>query len=176
MKKTVVTLLALLFTAGTCFAGTAISLTGSVTNSERPERHPLIEKAINALQSAKGDLENAAHDYCGHRVEALEATNNAIRQLHLALESDRASIEPPPSQQALAFFEKVTFTPEPSSTEAASGFERHPKIHQAIDALERAKTDLQNASHDYHGHREDAVESINRALDQLGKAIECDRH
>src|ERR1700745_3648123 len=62
--------------------------------SPAPERHPMIQKAIGALEHAKDDLQDAAHDFCGHRVEALEATNNAINQLRLALESDRAGLGP----------------------------------------------------------------------------------
>src|SRR5258708_3950008 len=34
------------------------------------EPHPLIRRAVNALQTAKTDLQDAAHDYCGHRVGA----------------------------------------------------------------------------------------------------------
>jgi hypothetical protein len=57
--------------------------TGLVT-----EKHPLIHQAISALQSARRDLNSAVHDYCGHRVEALEAVNRALTQLKLALECD----------------------------------------------------------------------------------------
>ncbi len=53
------------------------------------ERHPKIRQAINALERAKGDLQNAAHDFNGHRVEALEATNTAISRLQAALACDR---------------------------------------------------------------------------------------
>lgn len=53
------------------------------------EKHPIIRQAINALQSARRDLNSAAHDYCGHRVEALEAVNRALTQLKLALECDK---------------------------------------------------------------------------------------
>ena len=53
------------------------------------ERHPNIRRAANALRAARTDLQHAAHDYCGHRVEALEATNAALNQLGLALKCDR---------------------------------------------------------------------------------------
>jgi hypothetical protein len=53
------------------------------------ERHPNIGRAISALGSAEGDLQNAAHDYCGHRVEALEATRSALNQLRLAVQCDK---------------------------------------------------------------------------------------
>ena len=54
-----------------------------------PERHPAIRKAIGALEAAKSDLEHAAHDFGGHRVEAIEAINRALDQLHKALEYDK---------------------------------------------------------------------------------------
>jgi hypothetical protein len=117
-------------------------------------------------------LEDAAHDYCGHRAEALEATTNAIRQLRLALESDRASLEPFQVDSDLGFIERTTYTREGYSGEAR---ERHPKIRQAINALERARNDLQRAAHDFRGHRDEALEATNRALNQLTAAIACDR-
>lgn len=128
------------------------------------EEHPMIRRAINALHSAKTDLQNAAHDYCGHRVEALEATNNALSQLQQALDCagrhDRAS--GPGSE----------ITPE---TTGAPAPERHPNINKAISSLEAAENDLQNASRDYCGHRVQALESTRAALSQLRLAIECDK-
>ncbi|HLJ55868.1 MAG TPA: hypothetical protein VKT77_12590 [Chthonomonadaceae bacterium] len=53
------------------------------------ERHPEMRAALQALRNAKGRLESAAHDYEGHRVKALEHTNAAIREVELALKSDR---------------------------------------------------------------------------------------
>ena len=124
------------------------------------ENHPKINQAINALQSARTDLQNAAHDYCGHRVEALESVNTAIKQLQLALASDRASLSIGDSQ---------------ASASVAAG-ERHPLIRKAINALEGAKGDLENAAHDFHGHRVEALESVNAALNQLHAAIACDKN
>jgi hypothetical protein len=34
-------------------------------------------------------MEHAAHDFGGHRVEAIEATNQAIKQLELCLKYDK---------------------------------------------------------------------------------------
>lgn len=53
------------------------------------ERHPRIRAAVNELQGAREELRNAAHDFCGHRAEALDKTDQALRQLRLALECDR---------------------------------------------------------------------------------------
>jgi len=54
-----------------------------------PEPHPEIRGALESLRKARFHLDHAAHDFGGHRVEALKATDEAIRQLQLCLEFDR---------------------------------------------------------------------------------------
>lgn len=49
------------------------------------EQHPEIREAIASLRHAKEHLEHAAHDFGGHRVEAIRATDEAIRQLEICL-------------------------------------------------------------------------------------------
>jgi hypothetical protein len=34
-------------------------------------------------------MEHAGHDFCGHKVEAMEATRHAVEQLHRAEACDR---------------------------------------------------------------------------------------
>jgi len=60
---------------------------GVVTVSAQPERlrHPRIAKAIEALEDARAYMREAAHDFGGHRVEAMRATDEAIKQLRRAL-------------------------------------------------------------------------------------------
>jgi hypothetical protein len=53
------------------------------------EPHPEIREALGALRRAKEHMEHAAHDFGGHRVEAIEATNQAIRQLEICLKFDK---------------------------------------------------------------------------------------
>jgi hypothetical protein len=54
-----------------------------------PEPHPEIREAIGALRRAKEHLEHAAHDFGGHRVDAIRATDEAIRQLQACLQYDK---------------------------------------------------------------------------------------
>lgn len=54
-----------------------------------PEPHPQIHEALASLRRAKEHLEHAAHDFGGHRVEAIRATDEAIRQLELCLKFDK---------------------------------------------------------------------------------------
>jgi hypothetical protein len=47
--------------------------------------HPRIAKAIEALKDAKAYMQAAPHDFGGHRAEAIRASDEAIKQLDLAL-------------------------------------------------------------------------------------------
>jgi len=49
-------------------------------------RHPQIENALRALANAKEHLERAAHDFGGHRVDAIRAIDEAARQLNICLQ------------------------------------------------------------------------------------------
>ena len=53
------------------------------------ERHPEIRRALAALEKARYHMRHAAHDFGGHRVEALAACDKAIEQLKLALQYDK---------------------------------------------------------------------------------------
>ncbi|PYX30529.1 MAG: hypothetical protein DMG80_12395 [Acidobacteria bacterium] len=53
------------------------------------EQHPEINAAIVHLREAKQNLEHAAHDFGGHRVNALKHVNEALEECRLALEADK---------------------------------------------------------------------------------------
>lgn len=59
------------------------------TATPAAEPHPEIREALAALHRAKDHMEHAAHDFGGHRVDALKATDEAIRQLDICLKFDR---------------------------------------------------------------------------------------
>ena len=59
------------------------------TTATPAERHPEIREAIASLRRAKQHLEHAAHDFGGHRVEAIRATDEAIHQLEECLKYDK---------------------------------------------------------------------------------------
>jgi len=71
------------------FAGlVAISFFGLQTAAQTPakEKHPAIHAAIRALEKAKTEMQNAAHDFGGHRVAALAECDKAIAELNAALQ------------------------------------------------------------------------------------------
>jgi hypothetical protein len=55
----------------------------------RAEGHPKIREAIAALEAARAELEEASGDFGGHKAEAIEAVNNALKRLRLALQFDK---------------------------------------------------------------------------------------
>jgi hypothetical protein len=94
----VVAVMAILaFTVGTHAApndtkatSTAVALPAThAPNASAPEPHPQIREAIASLRRAKEHMEHAAHDFGGHRVEALHATEEAIHQLEVCLKYDK---------------------------------------------------------------------------------------
>ncbi|MGH9529108.1 MAG: hypothetical protein ACRD2S_04230 [Terriglobales bacterium] len=67
---------------------TAIMLALTPT-SPAAERHPEIHRAIEALRNARAHLQEAAHDFGGHKADAIRATDEAIRQLEICMRYDR---------------------------------------------------------------------------------------
>jgi hypothetical protein len=68
-------------------AVTGVAATAAAANPAEP--HPQIREAISAMRRAREHMEHAAHDFGGHRVEAIKATDVAIRQLEECLRYDR---------------------------------------------------------------------------------------
>ena len=70
-----------------------MALTGTAPaapNAASPaEPHPHIRAALHELREARQELKTAAHDFGGHRDEAVEATDKAIRQLEECLKYDK---------------------------------------------------------------------------------------
>jgi hypothetical protein len=65
----------------------ALLSVGGVTLYAQSERamHPRIARAIEALKDARAYMESAPHDFGGHKAGAIRATDDAIRELNMAL-------------------------------------------------------------------------------------------
>jgi hypothetical protein len=53
--------------------------------SPAPERHPHIDEALEAMRSAKHQLEGAEHDFDGHRAKAIEHLDRAIHEAEICM-------------------------------------------------------------------------------------------
>jgi hypothetical protein len=54
------------------------------------ERHPVIRESIEKIERARHDLQDHAdRDFGGHRAKAVEHLDQALKELHLAMDYDR---------------------------------------------------------------------------------------
>jgi Spy/CpxP family protein refolding chaperone len=54
------------------------------------ESHPVIQEAIKELEHTKALLvKEAAHDFQGHRTKAVQDIDQALQELHTALQADK---------------------------------------------------------------------------------------
>ncbi|MGA9966373.1 MAG: hypothetical protein WBQ10_14335 [Terriglobales bacterium] len=66
--------------------------------------------------------------------------------------------------------------PQTNTPGKATKGEGHPEIHQAMQYLHQAKQVLQQkAARDFGGHRKEAVESIDQAIEHLKQALQDDK-
>jgi hypothetical protein len=86
---TAVLILALTFPASAPAAPPNAKPVPATAQPAVPERHPEIHDALEALRRARAHMDHAAHDFGGHKVEALRATDEAIRQLEICLQYDK---------------------------------------------------------------------------------------
>jgi len=70
------------------FAVLAVMMALASSPTSAMPRHPEIRAALDALRNARAHIASAAHDYHGHRVDALRATDEAIHQLEICMEYD----------------------------------------------------------------------------------------
>ncbi len=68
--------------------GTAAGVPAGEHRPEHEGRHPEIHKAMKRLEAAKADLQKAAHDYDGHRAQAVQLIDQAEAQLRLGLQDE----------------------------------------------------------------------------------------
>ena len=64
-----------------------VVLTAGINLLAQNERamHPRIAAAIAAIKDARAYMQEAPHDFGGHKAAAIRASDDAIRQLNLAL-------------------------------------------------------------------------------------------
>jgi hypothetical protein len=93
LVATVLMLAAAITTAAPAAPGaTAVPAAAQPTNvpaADPAQVHPEIREAIASMRKAKEHMRHAAHDFGGHRAEALRVTDEAIRQLEICLRFDK---------------------------------------------------------------------------------------
>jgi hypothetical protein len=135
----------------------SLSLSGTSRAQDKP--HPHIHHALYELREARGELKKAAHNFGGHRKAALKEVQAAIDQLKKAL---------------VYSGDKRPFKGDPKA-DYHKKYANHPHIRHAIHELKGTVEELKAASHNYGGHRKQALISSQTAIDQLEKCLQYAR-
>ncbi len=147
-----------------CLVSPALAVPPGKGARREPQRlsNAQLREAVYVLQATKKMLQSADHDYGGHRVTAIREINAAEQQLRLALRSQHGG---------------RTLGGKTGRPGARAGRGREPQaisnlqLADAIGILEQTRVLLQNADHDYGGHRAAAVRDLGGAIQQLKIAL-----
>jgi hypothetical protein len=119
-----------------------------------PPDQPNMESAKTNLQNAKANLLTAEHNKGGHRANALGLVNQALSEVNKGIEWSRRHNHA--EMNALV-------APDQTHMEAALNF------------LQSARSDLDKATADKGGHRANALNFVNRAIDEVKRGFEAGR-
>ena len=71
-------------------AGPVLVSAGPQPQPQEHERHPVIRESIEKIEIARHDLmDYADRDFGGHRARAVEHLDQALKELHMAMDHDR---------------------------------------------------------------------------------------
>jgi len=126
------------------FLGTA------VLSYARVPDQPHMNAALSFLQTAKNELKVAEHNKGGHRANAVGLVNHAITEVNRGIQYAR--------------------THNNHAVPGGAGGDQ-PHMQAALDALNSAKSELDQATADKGGHRANAISLVNQAIDEVTKGI-----
>lgn len=168
---------------GLLLMGLILSCLTAPANASPPKRsrrepqkvsNAQLREGIHVLQATKQMLEKADHDYGGHRVAAVKAIGAAEHQLRLALQSQhkQANGSGKSNGKSVAKSGRTSGRggkrPEPQKIS-------NMQLADAIGVLERTRTLLAKADHDYGGHRAAAFRDLGAAIQQLKMALRFEK-
>lgn len=124
----------------------------AVTRATPPDQ-PNMESARQNLQNAKANLQAAEHNKGGHRAKALALVNQAIAAVNRG----------------------IAFARRRNHHAVSAVLPDQPHMEAALNFLESARSDLQRATADKGGHRANALNLVNQAIDEVKLGIAAGR-
>lgn len=121
---------------------------------------PFMQAARTDLQKARAALQRAERNKGGHRANAIGLINSAIAEINRGITYDRTHIR----RRYDAELSGVNEMSRPAVVD-------QPNMKAALDHLQNAKRNLQSASADKGGHRQNAIDLVNRAIDEVNRGI-----
>jgi hypothetical protein len=125
----------------------------------RREGRRLLE-ALHEMEKAQGELKAARHDFGGHRDKAVECLGDAIKQTTRALKEVGIAVE--------------SVTPD---VKIYGKYESYKHLRHALHTIREARTELRELKRFERAadHRDRAVRELNRAEEQVEKALKFAR-
>jgi len=130
-------------------------LPSDVPGAQRLEEHykyPHMHHAMASLREARKELDMAEDVFKGHRQDAIDHVEQAIRTIEVGLKEQHD--------------EEATL---PSASRSAGNLdeEHFPHMRHALERLKDAKTELEAADHIFAGHRDEAISFTDKAIKQI---------
>ena len=120
----------------------------AVASAATPPDQPFMTAARANLQTAKSELQAALRDKAGHRAKAQGLVNQAIGEVNAGIAYARRHNHASPDQ---------------------------PHMQAALDALNSALNNLNQAEADKGGHRAKAIDLVNQAINEVNLGIQAGR-
>ena len=140
-----------------------VTLILALTSFASVPDQPFMQAARADLQKARAALQRAEHNKGGHRANAIGFINSAINEIERGIRYDRTHIRRRRHH---------------AGTTANENFLRsearvldQPNMRSALEHLQNAQRNLQSATADKGGHRQNAIDLVKRAIDEVNRGI-----
>ncbi|HKR59165.1 MAG TPA: hypothetical protein VJS64_05485 [Pyrinomonadaceae bacterium] len=138
------------------------ALTLAISSLATVPDQPFMQAARTDLQKARAALQRAEHNKGGHRANAIALINSAIQEVNRGIDFDRTHIRRKPDAELIGLNNSSLIQPLAVD---------QPNMRAALEHLQDAKRNLQSASADKGGHRQNAIDLVNRAIDEVNRGI-----
>jgi len=127
---------------------------------------PKMKEALQALQQARADLQQAPPQFAGHRQKAIELVDQAMQEINAGIQfaAQQGITSPNSGANQQGYVQPVASSANNTS---------YPMMTEAQRALEQARNALQQAAHHFGGHRQKALDDITQALQEISLGIQA---
>jgi hypothetical protein len=139
-----------------------VALFASPISADQPQ----MQAAKVNLEKAQNALNNASADKGGHRARAMELVGQAINAVNNGIEYDRTHFTP--RRRHDSTFDEEGLLPAATPVD-------QPHMMNARGFLQNALGNLNRASADKGGYREQAISLTRQAIDEVNAGIAYDR-
>ncbi|HXW77802.1 MAG TPA: hypothetical protein VEJ20_10355 [Candidatus Eremiobacteraceae bacterium] len=152
-----------LLTAAACIAAVLVSAaTSAMAKETQHESNQNLRAVSNHIEHAIDALQSDVHDYGGHRAKAVTDLQTARTDIASALDYWRSHGAPPVPEV------QVSPTFPPTLTQAES----NENLRVVRNHIETAVEELQGDRWDYGGYKEQAIQALQSARDEIDQALQ----